>query len=101
MDDATAPKIEYGVTPTEVMAAMAGIDFVRAVFDGKLPAPPIMHSIEPFDSTAQPGVVVMYRTPRFRHYNPTGSVQAGSAAPFLASARRAAISPALAAGARS
>src|SRR5712692_6530499 len=62
MDDATAPKIEYGVTPTEVMAAMAGIDFVRAVFDGRLPAPPIMQSIEPFDSTAEPGVVVIHST---------------------------------------
>jgi len=56
MDDSTAAKIEYGVTPTEVMASMAGIDFVRAVFDGKLPAPPIMQTVEPFDQSAEPGV---------------------------------------------
>src|SRR5450755_1706702 len=86
MDDATAPKIEYGVTPTEVMAAMAGIDFVRAIFDGRLPAPPIMQTIEPFDSTAEPGVVVMYSTPGFRHYNPIGSVHGGYAATLLDSA---------------
>ena len=91
MDDATAPKIEYGVTPTEVMAAMAGIDFVRAVFDGKLPAPPIMQSIEPFDSTAEPGVVVMHSTPGFRHYNPIGSVHGGYAATLLDSAMGLAI----------
>src|SRR3982074_1597157 len=77
MDDRTTAKIEYGVTPTEVMAAMAGIDFVRAIFDGRLPAPPIMQSIEPFDSTVEPGVVVMYSTPGFRHYNPIGSVHGG------------------------
>src|ERR1700688_4887045 len=91
MDDATAPKIEYGVTPTEVAAAMAGIDFVRAIFDGKLPAPPIMQSIEPFDSTAEPGVVVMHSTPGFRHYNPIGSVHGGYAATLLDSAMGLAI----------
>jgi len=46
MDDHTPSTIEYGVTPTEVMASMAGIDFVRAIFDGKLPAPPIMQTVE-------------------------------------------------------
>jgi len=47
MDDQTAPQIEYGVTPTQVMASMTGIDFVRAIFEGKLPAPPIMQTVEP------------------------------------------------------
>jgi uncharacterized protein (TIGR00369 family) len=83
MDDQPAPGIEYGVTPPHVMASMAGIDFVRAIFDGKLPAPPIMQGIEPFDSSAEPGVVVMHSTPGFRHYNPIGSVHGGYAATLL------------------
>jgi uncharacterized protein (TIGR00369 family) len=86
MDDKTAATIEYGVTPTEVMAAMPGIDFVRAIFDGKLPAPPIMQTVEPFDSTAEPGVVVFHSIPGFRHYNPIGSVHGGYAAILLDSA---------------
>jgi len=86
MDDRPAPKIEYGVTPTEVMASMAGIDFVRAIFDGRLPAPPIMQNIEPFDTSADPGVVVMHSIPAFRHYNPIGSVHGGYAATLLDSA---------------
>jgi uncharacterized protein (TIGR00369 family) len=98
MDDATAPNVEYGVTPTEVMASMAGIDFVRAVFDGRLPAPPIMQTIEPFDSTAEPGVVVMHSTPGFRHYNPIGSVHGGYAATLLDSAMGLAVHSALPAG---
>jgi uncharacterized protein (TIGR00369 family) len=98
MDDATAPQIGYGVTPTEVMAAMPGIDFVRAIFDAKLPAPPIMQTIEPFDSTAEPGVVVMHSTPGFRHYNPIGSVHGGYAATLLDSAMGLAIHSALPAG---
>jgi uncharacterized protein (TIGR00369 family) len=86
MNDNTVPKVEYGVTPTEVMASMTGIDFVRALFDGRLPAPPIMQTIEPFDSAAEPGHVVFHSTPGFRHYNPIGSVHGGYAATLLDSA---------------
>src|SRR6202171_3337166 len=86
MDNQTAPKVEYGVSPTEVMASMAGVDFVRAIFDGKLPAPPIMQTIEPFDSSVEPGVVAMHSIPGFRHYNPIGSVHGGYAATLLDSA---------------
>jgi uncharacterized protein (TIGR00369 family) len=87
MDDTTpSRKTEYGVTPTEVMAQMAGIDFVRAIFAGKLPEPPIMQTVEPFDCTAEPGVVVIHSIPGVRHYNPIGSVHGGYAATLLDSA---------------
>jgi uncharacterized protein (TIGR00369 family) len=98
MDDPSTPRIEYGVTPTEVMASMAGVDFVRAIFDGRLPAPPIMQTIEPFDSTAEPGVVVMHSVPGFRHYNPIGSVHGGYAATLLDSAMGLAVHSMLPAG---
>jgi uncharacterized protein (TIGR00369 family) len=83
MDDRVSTKSEYGVTPTEVMASMAGIDFVRALFDGRLLPPPILQTIEPFDCTAEPGTVVMHSIPGFRHYNPIGSVHGGYAATLL------------------
>jgi uncharacterized protein (TIGR00369 family) len=86
MHDNSAPPVEYGVTPAEIMASMPGIDFVRAIFSGKLPAPPIMQTVEPFDSTAEPGVVVMRSIPGFKHYNPIGSVHGGYAATLLDSA---------------
>ena len=86
MHDTAAAEIQYGVTPPEVMASMAGVDFVRAIFNGKLPAPPIMQTIEPFDCTAEPGVVMMHSVPGFRHYNPIGSVHGGYAATLLDSA---------------
>src|SRR5205823_2951138 len=91
MHDQTAPKIEYGVTPPDVVASMAGLDFVRAIFEGKLPAPPIMQTVEPFDSTAEPGVVAFHSIPGFRHYNPIGSVHGGYAATLLDSAMGLAI----------
>ena len=86
MDAPPARKVEYGVTPIEAMASMAGLDFVRAIFDGRLPAPPIMQTIEPFDSTAEAGVIAFYSVPGFRHYNPIGAVHGGYAAILLDSA---------------
>src|ERR1700732_4062414 len=65
---------------------MPGIDFVRAMFAGKLPSPPIMQAIEPFDCTAEQGVVVIHSIPGFRQYNPIGSVHGGYAATLLDSA---------------
>ena len=93
-----APTIEYGVTPTAVMASMTGIEFVRAMFAGKLPTPPIMQNVEPFDSTAEPGIVAFHSIPGFRHYNPIGSVHGGYAAILLDSAMGLAVHSALPAG---
>jgi uncharacterized protein (TIGR00369 family) len=97
-DEPAAPKVEYGVTPTHVMASMSGLDFVRAIFDGRLPAPPIMQNVEPFDSTAETGHVVFHSVPGFRHYNPIGSVHGGYAAILLDSAMGLAVHSALPAG---
>src|SRR5436853_4921709 len=98
MHDRAPPEVKYGVTPPEVMASMAGIDFVRAIFDGSLPAPPIMQTIEPFDSSAEPGLVVIHSIPGFRHYNPIGSVHGGYAATLLDSVMGLAIHTMLPAG---
>ena len=98
MADSSAANINYGVTPTEIMASMPGIDFVRAIFAGKLPEPPIMQNIEPFDCTAEPGVVVLHSIPGFRHYNPIGSVHGGYAATLLDSAMGLAVQSMLPAG---
>ena len=98
MDDVTAAKLEYGLTPTHVMATMPGIEFVRAIFAGKLPSPPMLQTVEPFDCTAEPGVVVLHSVPAFRHYNPIGSVHGGYAAILLDSAMGLAVQSMLPAG---
>lgn len=77
---------DYGVTPVEVMASMSGLDFIRKIFAGELPAPPIMQTIAPFDETAEPGLIVMHSVPGLQHYNPIGSVHGGYAATLLDSA---------------
>lgn len=86
MDDQADLKPGFGVVPVSVLASMDGVDFVRSVFDGKLPQPPIMQNIEPFDCTAEPGLVVLHSVPGLRHYNPIGSVHGGYAATLLDSA---------------
>ena len=98
MTDNPARKVEYGVTSTEVMASMTGIDFLRAMFDGKLPAPPIMQNIEPFDHVVEHGAVSFSSVPGFRHYNPIGSVHGGYAATLLDSAMGLAVHSMLPAG---
>jgi uncharacterized protein (TIGR00369 family) len=98
MHNTSAPKIEYGVTPAHIMAAMPGIDFVRAIFAGKLPSPPIMQTVEPFDYSAEPGVIAFQSVPGFRHYNPIGSVHGSYAAALLDSAMGLAVHSMLPAG---
>jgi uncharacterized protein (TIGR00369 family) len=97
-DSSAAHATEYDVTPTDVMAGMAGIDFVRAMFAGKLPEPPIMQTVQPFDCTVEPGVAVLHSIPGIQHYNPIGSVHGGYAAILLDSAMGLAIHSMLPAG---
>src|ERR1700682_2454943 len=87
MDDKSSKQaIEYGIVPIELMASMSGLGFVRAIFAGRLPEPPIMQTVEPFDCTVEPGTVVIHSVPGMRHYNPIGSVHGGYAALLLGSA---------------
>ena len=98
MPDTSAPTVEYGVTPTHIMASMPGVDFVRAIFAGQLPSPPIMQTIEPFDYAAEPGIITFQSVPGFRHYNPIGSVHGSYAAALLDSAMGLAVHSMLPAG---
>ena len=41
--------VEYGIVSIDVVASMSGLDFVRAIFARRLPEPPIMQTVEPFD----------------------------------------------------
>ena len=99
MDDKSGKQaVEYGIVPIDVMASMSGLDFVRAIFARRLPEPPIMQTVEPFDCSADPGTVVIHSVPGLRHYNPIGSVHGGYAAILLDSAMGLAVQTTLPAG---
>lgn len=98
MHDKAHTNTGYDVISIAEMAAMSGLDFVRGIFSGALPQPPIMENIDPIDCTAEAGFVVMHSVPGFRHYNPIGSVHGGYSGILLDSVMGLAVQSTLPAG---
>ena len=65
---------------------MAGIDFLRAIRDGDLPAPPIAQVLGFRLVEVEPGHAVFEVVPGEQHYNPIGVVHGGLAMTLLDSA---------------
>jgi uncharacterized protein (TIGR00369 family) len=65
---------------------MAGIDFLRAMRDGKLPPPPIAQLLGFRLAEVEPGHAVFECVPGEQHYNPIGVVHGGLAMTLLDSA---------------
>ena len=85
--------------PAAAAPALAGLDFLRAIADGTLPAPPVARTLG-FDVAAvEPGRVVFKFTPAEYHYNPIGSVHGGVSATMCDSACGCAVHSMLPAGA--
>jgi uncharacterized protein (TIGR00369 family) len=70
---------------------MAGIDFLRELQAGRLPAPPIGAGMDFALEEVEPGRAVFSLTPGEEHYNPIGSVHGGIFATLLDSAAGCAI----------
>ena len=66
--------------------SMAGIDFLRAIRDGRLPPPPIAVVLGFSLTEVEPGHAVFEFTPGEQHYNPIGVVHGGMAMTVLDSA---------------
>ena len=66
--------------------SMAGIDFLRAIRDGDLPAPPIAQVLGFRLVEVEPGHAVFEVVPGEQHYNPIGVVHGGLAMTLLDSA---------------
>src|SRR6516165_6256429 len=76
---------------TRAGAEMSGIDYLRAILEGKLPAPPISRLMGfEFDEIGE-GRVVFSVVPGEHHYNPIGVAHGGLAATLLDSAMGCAI----------
>jgi uncharacterized protein (TIGR00369 family) len=88
------PAISAGAART-----MAGIDVLRAIAGGTLPAPPIAGTLGFTVVSVDPGRVVFELTPAEFHYNPIGSVHGGVAATLCDSACGCAVHSMLPAGA--
>jgi uncharacterized protein (TIGR00369 family) len=87
--------------PTELAKAgrsMAGIEFLRAIRDGKLPHPPICAVLGYRLTQVEPGQAVFEITAGERHYNPIGVVHGGIAMTLLDSAMGCAVQTHMPAG---
>jgi uncharacterized protein (TIGR00369 family) len=70
-------------TRIEVLVGLNGLEQLRAVADGRVPAPPIFNLMDMQDFETDPGrVVVTMRAQEF-HYNPLGGVHGGVIATLL------------------
>jgi uncharacterized protein (TIGR00369 family) len=77
---------------------MSGIEFLRAIRDGKLPHPPICGLLGYRLTEVEKGHVVFEITPAEQHYNPIGVVHGGIAMTLLDSAMGCAVQTQMAAG---
>jgi len=80
-----------GVPPLETLKGMSGLDFLRGIAEGRLPAPPIAETLGFRLAQVAPGFALFTMTPAFRHYNPIGVVHGGVAATLLDSCMSCAI----------
>jgi uncharacterized protein (TIGR00369 family) len=79
--------------------AMSGIEYLRAILEGRFPAPPISRVLGFALVEVEEGRAVFAVQPEERHYNPIGLVHGGLLATVLDSAMGCAVHSTLAAGA--
>jgi len=77
---------------------LSGMDYVRSIFAGELPPPPIATLLGFRGVEAEPGRAVFEILPGDEHYNPIGSVHGGVALTLLDSAMGCAVHTLLEAG---
>jgi uncharacterized protein (TIGR00369 family) len=86
------------MTALESAAGMTGLEFIQAIFSGKLPAPPITATMGFTGADAQEGKVSFYGEAGEHLYNPIGVVHGGFAMTLLDSAMGCAVHTTLAPG---
>lgn len=77
---------------------MTGLEYLQAMIDGDIPAPPIASHINLEVVSVETGEAVMAATPDESHYNPIGSVHGGFFATLLDSVCGCAVQTTLPAG---
>jgi uncharacterized protein (TIGR00369 family) len=88
----------YGVTPTDAMKSVSGLDFLQRIVDGRLPRPPISQTLDFALVAVANGTATFEGHPAAEHYNPIGSVHGGYAATLLDSCMACAVQSTLAQG---
>ena len=87
-----------GVAAPAQAASLNGIEFFDAIFEGRLPAPPIGATLDFLPIEIVPGRALFQGVPGTGHYNPLGSVHGGWIATLLDSCVGCAVHSTLPAG---
>jgi uncharacterized protein (TIGR00369 family) len=82
------------------VAGMSGLEFMKAVFEGRLPPPPIMATMGITGGEVEEGKAIFLGEAGEHLYNPIGVVHAGFAMTILDSAMGCAVNTTLAVGER-
>ena len=82
----------------EAAGRLAGLPFLEAIRDGRLPAPPVSQLLTMALTEVEPGRAVFECVPSESHYNPIGSVHGGVISTLLDSALSCAVHSTLPAG---
>jgi uncharacterized protein (TIGR00369 family) len=77
---------QYGVVAPEVLQSYDGLAFLQAIIDGTQPHPPFSETFGTYLVEVGEGRAAFEGWPRYRHYNPIGTVHGGFAATLLDSA---------------
>jgi uncharacterized protein (TIGR00369 family) len=88
----------YGTLEQAAVAAMSGIDQLKAMIDGRLPAAPIAEGLNFRLLEVSHGLAVFEGAPGPQHLNPLGSVHGGWALTLIDSAAGCALHTTLPAG---
>ena len=84
----------------ELGLKLSGMEYIEAIFNGELPAPPISELMGFRGVSAESGRAVFEMEPGPQHYNPIGSVHGGIALTLLDSAMGCAVHTLLERGVR-
>jgi len=76
----------YGMATPQQVAGLSGVEMLRAIIDGRLPAAPITKTLDFTLVLAEVGRVAFQGRPSAAHYNPMGTVHGGWFATLLDSA---------------
>lgn len=82
-DHSISGQRRYGLASLETMRSMSGLEFLAALMNGTLPAPPITRTLDFRLVEVEKGRAVFVGNPSFEFYNPIGSVHGGYAATLL------------------
>jgi uncharacterized protein (TIGR00369 family) len=89
---------QTGMVPLNEVAAMSGMEFFKAVLEGRLPPAPISAVIPLEFLEFEEGRILLRGEPKEQYYNPIGSVHGGYHATLLDTAMACAIHTTLLAG---